>query len=450
MPSPTRIFDLLDIASTRPRDQVMFSSVSNGQWRDYTCGDYIAFANSTSYALIEHGIKKGDPVVSITHNRAEFNFVDMGIMQIGAVHVPLYPAIDTLKLEKILQETGAHIAFVSNRSVLRKIRQVKSSKLKMVVSFDTTEGAIPYQEFLKKTVPVADTLQRRKEAVQPDDPASITYLSGSNTPLRGVVLSHAAHIFNLLSYCQKNHFAACRQSVSFLPLAHSFERTVNYSFQYLGINICYSEGLGPLPGILKKTKPDVLLVVPLVLERIVETFVNELLKTEGLQGYIAQFALRKAKLESPKKGKSIFSWKQSYYRKLFASLRNFLGGNLKVVLCGGAALKKETLNILWAAGVPVFEGYGLTEAGPLVAYNLQESFKAYTVGRPMTGVEVRIAPDGEVLVNSGGLMTAYFKQDYSPVDADGWLHTGDMGELDEKGFITLTGTKKEIFKHLLI
>ena len=443
---PTRIFDLLEIISSRPQDQVMFASVKNGEWHDYTVSDYRKYADLTSYALINFGISKGEPILSITHNRAEFNFVDMGILQAGAVHVPLYPGVDVPKLAGILAQTEARIAFISNKSVLRKIKQLRECSLELIVCFDRTEGAVSYEDFLKQGKENRRELETLKALVKPDDPASIIYLSGSNTPLKGVVLSHANHVFNLVFYCKSHHFDGCIHSISFLPLAHSFERTVNYSFQHLGIKVSYCEGIASLAGILKQRKPDVMLAVPLVLERIVENTKNEINKVKGISGWLARLALRLAAKEKAGPAKKTLFLKEVLFSLVFKGLRNFLGGNIKVMLCGGAALRPEVLNILWAAGINTYEGYGLTEAGPLVSYNLKNAFKSQSVGKLMPGVEVRIASDGEVLVKSGGLMNGYFKIEETPIDSDGWLHTGDIGEMDAEGFLTLTGTKKEIFK----
>ena len=445
-PEPKRIFDLLEIISSRPPEKVMFSSVKNGEWNDYTVSDYRKYADLTSYALINCGISKGEPILSITHNRAEFNFVDMGILQAGAVHVPLYPGVDVPKLASILAQTEARIAFISNKSVLRKIKQLRECSLEFIVSFDRTEGAVSYEDFLKQGKENRQELEVLKASVKPDDPASIIYLSGSNTPLKGVVLSHANHVFNLVYYCKSHHFAGCNHSISFLPLAHSFERTVNYSFQHLGIKVSYCEGIASLPVILKQKQPDVMLAVPLVLERIVENTKSEIYKAKGINGWLARLALRLAKNEKAVPEKKSLSLKNLLFRLVFKGLRNFMGGNIKVMLCGGAALQPEVLNILWAAGINTYEGYGLTEAGPLVSYNLKNAFKRQSVGRLMPGVEVRIASDNEVLVKSGGLMNGYFKIEETPIDSEGWLHTGDIGEMDKDGFLTLTGTKKEIFK----
>lgn len=443
---PTRIFDLLEVLSSRPQEKVMFTSFSNGQWRSYSVSDYRKFADLTCSSLIQYGISKGEPVLSITHNRPEFNFVDMGILQAGAIHVPLYPGIDVAKLAAIIKETAARIVFISNKSVQRKIQQIKDLPMLLIVSFDRTEGAVYYEDFLKQETENFDFIQSRKAEVQPDDPASVIYLSGSNTPLKGVVLSHSNHLFNLLYYCKSHHFRGCKKSISFLPLAHSFERTVNYSFQYLGIEVCYCEGIASLAGTLRQQKPDVMLAVPLVLERIVENTRNEIQKMGGITGKLARLTLKLAANEDAGPTAASVSVKKFLFKLVFKGLRNFLGGNIKVLLCGGAALRPEVLKILWAAGIKTYEGYGLTEAGPLVSYNRFSAFKSRSVGQLMPGVQVRIAPDQEVLVKSGGLMKGYFRQNKSSVDDEGWLHTGDLGEMDADGFLTLTGTKKEIFK----
>jgi long-chain acyl-CoA synthetase len=446
IPEPRRIFDLLEHLGQRPPEQVVFSSVCKGQWRDFTVADYLVYSRCTALALIHHGVRKGDAVLSLTHNRAEFNFADMGILLTGAVHVPLYPAIDTEKLKKIIGETHPRILFVSNRSLLRKVRQAVPDDTLLIVSFDDTEGAVSYDAFLESSGADESVLADRKDRVLPGDPASIIYLSGGNTPLRGVVLSHASHVYNLLQYSKLHHFSGCRTSLSFLPLAHSFERMLNYGYQYLGMRIVYCEGVSALSGLLRKYRPDTLAVVPLVLERIIETVSTEMMKAKGLRGIAARTALKLAAAAEARPEGSYGVIPELLFRLAFKGFRSFMGGNIKVILCGGAALKKESLNLLWAAGIPTYEGYGLSEAGPVVSYNLRNRFSAGSLGRTMPGVEVTIAGDGEVLVRTGSLMSGYYGHSHPAADAGGWLHTGDLGKLDAAGFLFLTGIKKDIFK----
>jgi long-chain acyl-CoA synthetase len=442
----TRLFDLQEILSTRPKDQVIFTSYRNGQLHNTTISEYIKNAELTSYSLIKYGITKGEPIISITQNRAEFNFVDMGILQVGAIHVPLFPGVEVNRLAEIISETGTRIAFISNRSVLRKIQQIPECPLELIVSFDRTDGALYYDDFLYEGTENPELLKTLATAVQPDDPASIIYLSGSNTPLSGVILSHTNQIFSVLNYCREHHFVGCQTNISLLPLSHSFERMVNYDFQYLGIRIYYSDAISQAMGMMKSVKPDVLIVVPLILERIAQSAHNEILKKTGIQGRIARLLLNKAKKYNAQPLRNRFLFKSMLFRSTFKGLRNSLGGHVKVIICGGASLNPEVLNLMWAAGINIYEGYGLTEAGPLVSYNTTRFWKNQSVGKAMPGVEVKLSNDQELLVRSAGVMIGYFKRDFSPIDVDGWLHTGDYGEIDKNGLITLTGHKKEIFK----
>ncbi len=445
-PDLTRVFDLLDVISSRPADEVMYRSVCNGAWRDFTVSDYIGTANRCSYALHRFGIRPGEPVLTITLNRAEFNFTDMGILQLGAVHVPLYQAIEVRKLEGILRETGARIAFISNKWILKKIRQIESCPLELLVSFDRTEGAVFYEDFLDSGTGDPNLLENLKSAVQPSDTASIIYLSGSNTPMRGVVLSHEAHVFNFLSYVQSDRFSGCKKNLSFLPLAHCLERTANYIYQYLGIQVCYSEGIASVLSIAREVRPETIIVVPLMLEKAVESIREEIRKKNGIRGWLLKRIYERAEKIPAGPRKKSYSLKRILFHTALKDLRNSLGGNIRIMICGGAALRPGLLNLFWAAGINTYEGYGLTEAGPLVSYNLFNSFKSGSVGRLMPGVEAKIAADQEVLVRSRGLMKGYYRQEHSPVDPEGWLHTGDLGSLDPRGFLTLTGIKKDLFK----
>jgi len=443
---PTRVFDLMDVFSSRKPEHVMFTSLNNGQWHDYSVADYRQYADFTSYALINLGIKKGEAILSLTQNRAEFNFLDMGILQIGAVHVPLSPAIEAKKLLQIVSETNARIAFVSNRSMFRKLSQFPATTLEWIVSFDPLEGITHYEDFLKTGTENPTLLQKLKSEVNPEDTASVIYLSGSNTPVRGVELSHAGHIFNTLGYSDYGLFTRFSNTISFLPLAHSFERTMNYAFQFLGIRVYYTESMNALMGLLKSENPEVIVVVPLVLEKLFEKARNEIYRLRGIKGIYLRWILKLTLKQPPTLSGSSFSLKSFVFRSSLVRLSSLLGTNLKMIICGGAALNPELLNVFWAAGIRLFEGYGLTEAGPVVTCNNQSYFRAYSAGKPMLGVTIKTAPDGEILVRSNGNMKGYFNQTSSSIDEKGWLHTGDLGTIDEKGFLTLTGTKKDIFK----
>jgi len=452
---PTRIFDLLEVISCRPAGQVMFTSVNNGEWRDYTISDYRNYADRTSYALLNFGISKGEPIVSITQNRAEFNFVDMGILQVGAVHVPLYPAIDDEKLTKILLETRSRIVFVSNRYLFLKISNLCKNLdfIEHIFTFDIVPGAMNYYDLLKigKENQDPDTLLAVKASVTPDDLASIIYISGAATEAKGVMLTHKNHTLTVLHYAELFNFTTGTRTISILPLAHSYERTSNYALQYLGIPVYYSEGLKTIFEEIQIVKPGILFAVPLMLEKMYSSLVQKTLPVNNLLQIVYRSFIRMALNMGPKNENKWWKhlWQKLADKFVFTKWREFLGDELSVIMCGGAALPKQMYNLYKSAGIQIYEGYGITEAGPIVTVNKENLHRAYTSGCPINGVSIKIADDGELLVKSDGVMPGYYKkpQDTSAViDKDGWLHTGDKGSIDEKGFLSITGIMKDIFK----
>jgi long-chain acyl-CoA synthetase len=363
-------------------------------------------------------------------------------MMTGAVHVPLYPAIESAKLAAILDEIKPVLIFAGNKKLEKKLLDASKQLNVRIISVDNS-GTSQFGSFLDDARFKTEVLLQRKQSVQPDDIASITYLSGANTPLRGVILTHKNHVFNILQYSKEHHLQHCSVGLSFLPLAHSFERTVNYSLQYQGVEVHYCDGFQLVPAALRKQKPDIIQVVPLVLYRIMDTIKSEIEKFGTVKKHLALWIIHLAENTEANRQNFIKSLLFSIFLK---DIKKFFGGRLKVVLCGGAALNSSVFNIFNAAGIKIYEGYGLTEAGPLVSYNRPDAYKPYTLGKPMPGVNVKISDDGEVLVQSGGVMQGYYLHDDSAVDKSGWLHTGDTGYLDNDGFVILNGLKKIIFK----
>lgn len=445
----SRVFDLLNIIADRPQEQILFTSQCNNQWRHYTMADYIYYSSQTSLALLEMGVVKGDRIVTLTQNRAEFNFVDMGVLQIGAVHVPLSPNIASKQLAEILTETDPKILFISNKSVYRKI-PLEIIKLKAIklISFDKIDELDPYEMFIKTSSSFSSILhfQKAKNEVIHTDPASIIYLSGHQTPIKGVVLSHQAHVFNFINFSHYQFLAKRHRAVSFLPLAHSFERTMNYVFQYINLPIVYSESFSTLPKVIQQFSPDVMVAVPLLLERYgsqLEEIRSSYCRLKiGVHQQIARKLYVTNKLPSVLKKIFLFYLQQ----RRFEGINALLGNKLKLVICGGCQLEVETLEKFWRLGIEVYEGYGLTEAGPVVSVNDWSRIKAGSVGLPMNGVEITTDLEKEILVKGKGLMSSYFATHKSAIDEKGWLHTGDLGEIDKDGFLTITGTKKCIFK----
>lgn len=453
-PELERVFDLLPYISGMFKERPVFGNRQDDRWITISVNEYIRTANDVSYSLLASGIRKGDKVVTISRNRPEMNMVDMGILQIGAVHVPLYPGIPDHKLEKILEETACKVLFLSGSSLVKKVlpMRIGSPDTSKIISFEPCEGAMLFREFTKlgsdKGNPAE--LESARSGVNADDPAIIVYISGATTPVKGVVLTHRNLVSNIKNYAQLPHFRKISASISFLPLAHSFERIINYCQQYFGLTVWYNERIPDMMRDFRELKPEMAVMVPLLVERLFKSLVQQSTQ-KGLLAKPNEFVIEKAKMVQPGSFPGFTARLILLYARIvfFRHWRKALGGRLKFILCGGAALNHEYLNLAFAMGVPIYEGYGITEAGPLVSYNTGTRFKAYSVGKAMPGVRIRIAKDMEVLVKSEGIMKSYYHQpvdELSVIDHDGWLHTGDLGMLDEDGFLTLTGIKKDLFK----
>lgn len=449
----SRVFDLLPYIRDRYPGRTVFACRKSGRWSTLSTEEYSTKADLLSYALMEKGIGKGDRIVTITPNRPEFNIADMGMLQLGAVHVPAYSGLTDEKLFNILSATACKAIFLSGKQLLQKILSFKADlpSLQLIVSFDALDNALNFDDLLRLGETSADpvALQKARDNVKPNDPASVIYISGATTPVKGVVLTHQNHVSNLTGYAQLPHFRNLHDTVSLLPLAHSFERTINYCQQYFGLTVWYNE---KLPGMIRdfaEVKPETLVMVPLLVERLFGSLEQQTVQKETILSKLGRKGIAAAKRLEPGQIPALKDVVPFYLAKwlIFPGWRKTLGGNLKFILCGGAALEPNLLNLAFAAGIPIFEGYGITEAGPLVSYNHQDHFGKYTVGKPMPGVSVKIDDDGEVLVKSEGVMAGYLDEEkLSVIDNEGWLHTGDLGVLDTKGYLSLTGIKKDIFK----
>jgi len=456
-PSPhlsiKRVFDLIPYVRQNFPGQIIFCSKKENEWVKYNAEQYQDLVDAVSYALIQTGIKKSDTIISLTHNRAEFNFLDMGLLQTGAIHVPLYPNIDDEKLRKIIIETDCKFIFAGSRALYNKalLQKAQTSASYRIVSFDNFEGAYHFDEFLRtgKENHDSEKLTAVKASVDPGDTASITYISGATTEVKGVELTHQNHVSNFISGTRPMGLHPGMNLISLLPLAHSYERSTNYGLQYLGITVWYNDNFKNLAQELQEIKPDVLFMVPLMVQRLYYGFFIQQSSKVFFQKLFLKAVIKYA--GNYKTGKLP---ENKFFHKLFDLLifrqwRKITGGNLKIIYCGGAALKPHIHNAFHAAGIKLYEGYGLTEAGPLVAYNNPGGYKSYSVGKPIDIASVKIADDGEVMVRSASVMKGYFKNPYATsevIDADGWLHTGDKGNMDTEGFLTLTGVKKQIFK----
>lgn len=448
-----RIFDLLPFIKERYNKDICLAGKKSGKWQRYSIDQYLENVDSVSKGLISVGVKENEKIATISNNRPEWNFVDLGIMQIGAIHVPVYPTISDQELAYILSETEIKIVFVSGTVLYAKVQKVLKDILldAKVYTFDNVPDALHFNNLKEKAVNVSDEqLETLKVKVNPDDIATIIYTSGTTDVPKGVMLTHKNLVSNFIAASKTMNLDASHVTLSYLPLCHVYERMLNYKYQYLGIPVYYAESLASVVANFQEVKPTVLTSVPLLLEKIYDNILEKGSQLKGIKSSLFQFAL---KVADDYKLSQNFSF--SYKLKLrFADLvfkkwRAALGGRLGMIICGGAALQPRILKAFWAAGISIYEGYGLTEASPLISNNNYGKYKLGTIGKILDGVHVRIDQDGEILVKGPNVMKGYYKNPEltsTVVDAEGWLHTGDLGVIEDEVFLKLTGRKKEIFK----
>ncbi len=458
MPDVTRLFDILPhyAQSYKPKDDVL-AGRNNGTWVKYSINDYISAADNISFGLLKLGVKPGDNVASISGGRPEWNMVDMGIQQAGAIHVPIYPTISEKDYKYILTHAGVKVIFISGWDVYRKIEHIvgELEGLLGIYCFKETDGVKLLEELitLGKENPDPERVEAIKAGITTNDLATIIYTSGTTGHPKGVMLSHYNIISNFMAVKEIPPVGEEGRALSYLPLCHIYERMLVYLYQYSGISVYYAESPATVGDNLRDIKPHILSTVPRLLEKVFDRIMNTGRKLTGMKKMIFFWAVNVGRHYEMYGAKGpYYALKLKVARKLvFSKWQVALGGNLKVIVSGGAALQPRLAHIFWAAGIPVLEGYGLTETSPVIAVNNFEEngVKFGTVGPVLKNTKVRIAEDHEILCKGPGLMQGYYKEPEMTsevIDSDGWFHTGDLGKIEPEGHLKITGRKKEIFK----
>lgn len=454
-----RTFDLIDQWLEKyPRPDV-FGAKRNGQWVLYSATDYREFADAFSMGLMELGYEKGDKIATITTNRPEWNFVDMGLAQGGYVHVPVYPTLNPEDYRYILEHSEAKAVFVGDKSLYQKIKPVADEipAIRKVYTFNDVEGAPNWMEVVEAGQEARDKhydkLQEIKASITPEDLFTIIYTSGTTGMPKGVMLCHRNIVSNFLATAKLQPLNHSHKVLSFLPLCHIYERMMNYHFQSLGIGIYYAENMGTIADNLREIKADGFTTVPRLLEKVYDRIVAKGKDLTGFKKAVFFWALNLAhKFEFNNANGWFYAFKLKIADRLvFSKWRQGLGGNVKVIVSGGSALQPRLARVFWAAGLPVMEGYGLTETSPVIAVSHYRwpNIKFGTVGPILEGVEVKIAEDGEILAKGPNVMMGYYKDpEYTAevIDEDGYFHTGDIGVIEDGKFLKITDRKKEIFK----
>lgn len=455
MTAITRVFDLLTYTQEKFQKEDILVGKHAGKWTKYNTNQFLQLVDETSRGLLAAGIKKDDKVAIMSPNRPEWTICDFGIIQIGAVQVPMYPTLAEDDIRFILKDAGIKIIFVNSRPLFDKLSHILSDihqELKILL-FDEIPGLPHWSEILELGRKNSDIdLQKYRNQVTPDDLLTLIYTSGTTGTPKGVMLTHHNLVSNVLSSSAfyPEHFS---KALSFLPLSHIFERMVIYLYLYRGTSIYYAESIDTIVVDINEVKPHGFTTVPRLLEKIYDRTVAKGQELTGIKRHLFFWALRLG-LKYELNGKNGWWYEFQLWianKLIFSKWREALGNHIMVIVSGGAALQPRLARVFWAAKIPVLEGYGLTETSPVISVNgLKEGeAKFTTVGKPIGGVQVKIAQDGEVLCKGPNIMKGYYNHPdltAETIDADGFFHTGDIGELVDGIYLRITDRKKEIFK----
>ncbi len=453
----TRIFDIIAHyeKNYKPKDDVLVGK-EKGEWVKYNLEKYKEISNNISYALMSMGVKKGDKIATISNNRPEWNFVDMGIMQIGAVHVPIYPTISADDYQYILKHADVQYVFVSGKEIIRKIGHILESikNIKDVFTFSETDGYKHINELIEvgKKNENRNLLDEINNSVDKNDVATLIYTSGTTGFPKGVMLSHDNILSNVRGSYSIFPVDETSRGLSYLPLCHVYERMVNYVLQYKGVSIYYAENMATIVDNIQEVKPHIMTTVPRLLEKVYDKIMAKGRKLGGIQKQIFFWAVNLGlRYQYDKPYRLLYNAQLAIANKLvFSKWRMAFGGEMRAIVSGGAALQPRLSQVYNAAKIPVIEGYGMTESSPVIAVNTFEAGnrKIGTVGPPLKNVEVKISEIGEILVKGSNVMKGYYRDNEMTKQTiiDGWLHTGDVGVIDEDGMLVITGRIKEIFK----
>ncbi len=455
----TRIFDLLDhYAELCPDKQDALAGKDNGDWKTYSTREWLDNSNYVSYGLMKLGVKKDDKIASITFNRPEWNFLDMGVQQIGAIHIPIYPTISDNDYAYILEHAEVKYVFVAGEEMYRRIRDIVPNipSIKAVYTFKDLHGVEHLNELIQigKENPQPEELKKIKDSISPDDIVTFIYTSGTTGTPKGVMLTHNNIVSNFKAVAHIPPFGPEHRAMSFLPICHIYERMMNYTFIYKGLSMYYLANMAVIADSLREIHPHVFSTVPRLLEKVYDKILMKGRNLRGIKKMIFFWANNVGlRYELGKEKRNpIYGLKLKIARKLvFSKWKAALGKNLDIVVSGGAALQPRLNRIFWAVGIRVLEGYGLTETSPVIAVSdfSPNGIRFGTVGPVLKGLQVKIAEDGEILVKGPSVMKGYYKDPEltrEVIDKDGWLHTGDVGILEPEGQLRITDRKKVIFK----
>ena len=458
MTNITRLFDFPYYQLEKHNLSDALVTKYNNEWVKTSTKEYLEKANALSRGLLRLGVNKNDKIAIISStNRTEWHITDIGVLQTGVQTVPMYPTITSEDYEYILNHSESSYCFVSDQEVYDKLIAVKKNipNLKEIFSYNTIKGCKNWQEILELGADESnqDVVEDRKNNVATTDLATIIYTSGTTGKPKGVMLTHQNIVSDVLMSAPRVPLrAGSTRALSFLPICHIFERMLTYLYQYYGISIYFAESIEKISDNLKEVHPHVMSVVPRLLEKVYDKIYAKGADLTGVKKKLFFWALELGMNYKPYKENGWFyEFQLKIARKLiFSKWQEALGGELELLVSGSAALQPRLTKVFTAAGIPVMEGYGLTETSPVISVNdmRNKGFRAGTVGKVLDGVEIKIAADGEILCKGPNVMLGYYKDEAqsNEVLKNGYFHTGDIGEFDNEGFLKITDRKKEMFK----
>ncbi len=455
----TRTFDLLDRYKELYVKDDALCFKHDGVWKKFSTMQYIEYSYNFCYGLYEAGFRKGDKIISVSANRPEWNFIDMGMSMIGVVHVPVFTSLSVAEYEYIIRDSGARMIIISDRRLYKTIAPVLSdiSLSVRVFTFDDIPGAKNWLEIVdqgkRSTEKTRQEVEKEKKELTPDDFATLIYTSGTTGKPKGVMLCHRNLVSNFISAASVFNLKPSDKYLSILPLCHVGGRMGNYQTQYSGSSIYYAENMGTIAANMQDIKPDGFDAVPRVLEKFYEVIISKGKNLTGIKKILFFQAVNLGLKYNPF-GENGWFYERKHKiadRLIFSKWRQALGGNVRIVGCGGASLQPRLERVFWAAGIKIINMYGLTETSPIITINRTEKgrVKLGSVGLPIEGVKVKIAEDGEIMCKGPNVMLGYYNNPdltKSAFDSGGWFHTGDIGHIEEGGFLMVTDRKKEIFK----